>query len=182
MDKRLETYFDENLRDLPRDPEGLKSYTVELEESLKLLSDPLKRASLLGQLGVHLRTLGHLDQAEFKLKEALRLVESNDLGIQREVVQKIRLAHVLQWKKYFRASDELFKEIINVCRSNKDAEGYLDFALQHAGKNLYDQNRLGEALVLFQEALQIRIKKSSPQDQIESTQLAIQRTKALLSK
>ncbi len=112
MDSRSEYYFDENLRDIPKDPEGL---------------------------------------------------------------------HVLQWKKDFKGSGEFFKEVLQICRSNGDAEEYLDFALQYAGKNLFDQNKYSEALILFEETLIIRQHKKSPQDQIDSTLLAIQVTKTRLS-
>ena len=181
MDSRLEYYFDENLRDVPKDPEGLKAYTVELEESLKTVTDPRARVRILGPLGVHLRTLLLLNSAEEKLTEALRLVQNHRLGIQMEVVQKIRLGHVLQWKKDFKGSGEIFKEVLQICRVNRDAEVYLDFALQHAGKNLFDQNKYSEALILFEEALIIRQHKNSPQDQIDSTLKAIQVTKTCLS-
>lgn len=181
MDSRLEYYFDENLRDVPKDPEGLKAYTVELEESLKTVTDPRARVRILGPLGVHLRTLLLLNSAEEKLTEALRLVQNHRLGIQMEVVQKIRLGHVLQWKKDFKGSDEIFNEILQICRSNKEAKEYLDFALQHAGKNLFDQNKYSEALILFEKALVVRQQKNSPQDQIDSTLQAIQVTKTRLS-
>lgn len=181
MDKRLEKYFDENLRDNPHDPEGLRLYSFELEQSLKLTTDPLKRIRLLGELGVHLRTLGELDRAEKSLRDALKIIQENSLGIKWEVQQKIRLAHVLQWKRSFNASDSLFSEVISTCRDNVDAALYLDFALQHAGKNFFDQNRLNEALAYFEEAMSIRLKRQAPQDQIESTDLAIKRTKFLLA-
>lgn len=181
MDKRLEKYFDENLRDNPKDPDGLRHYCLELEQTLKLTTDPLKRTRLLGELGVHLRTLGELDQAEKSLRDALKIIQENNLGINWEVQQKIRLAHVLQWKRSFNASDSLFSDILTTCRSKIDAALYLDFALQHAGKNFFDQNRLREALACFEEAMSIRLKRQAPQDQIESTDLAIKRTKLILA-
>ncbi|MFS4458010.1 hypothetical protein [Bdellovibrio sp. HCB2-146] len=181
MDKRLEKYFDENLRDNPKDPEGLRNFSIELEQSLKLTTDPLQRIRFLGELGVHLRTLGDLDRAEQCLRDALKIIQENNLGIKWEIQQKIRLAHVLQWKRSFNESDSLFSEIINTCRSNVDATIYLDFALQHAGKNFFDQNRLREALAFFEETMSLRLKRKAPQDQIESTDLAIKRTKSLLA-
>lgn len=181
MDKRLEKYFDENLRDIAKDPDGLRGYIVELEKALESAENPLQQIRLLGEVGVHQRTLGELDSAEQSLRNALRTAQENQLGIKWEIQQKIRLAHVLQWKRTFKASDSLFEEIIGICRANADASIYLDFALQHAGKNFFDQNRLKEALALFDEAMALRLKRQAPQDQIESTLLAVERTKARLS-
>lgn len=180
MDKRREYYFDDNLRDIPKDPEGLKALTIELEESLKEITDPRAKVRILGPLGVHLRTLQLLDQAQEKLLEALRLIQNHNLGTQWEVIQKIRLGHVLQWKKDFNASDVLFNEVLKTCRENKEAGEYLDFALQHAAKNLFDQAKYQEALALFKEALVLRKNKNSPADQLESTLHAIQITKTRL--
>lgn len=180
MDKRLEKYFDTNLRDVSKDPEGLRDYTVELEQFIKFATETQQRIRLLGELGVHLRTLGELDRAEHSLRNALQIIQEHGLSIKWEIQQKIRLAHVLQWQRVFKQSNNLFGEIINTCRSNADASEYLDFALQHAAKNFFDQSRLKEALVFFEEALALRLKKQAPQDQIESTLLAIERTKSLL--
>lgn len=181
MDKRLEIYFDENLRDVPRDPDGFGHYVVEIEASLKEVANPQQQVRLLGELGHHLRVLGDLQKAEQLLRKALQIVHDHKLGLQWEVQQKIRLAHVLQWKREFKASDRLFSEVIAVCRSNSDVDMYLAFALQHAGKNLFDQNKFREALELFEEAMNIRLERRAPQDQIESTELAIKRIKSLLA-
>jgi tetratricopeptide (TPR) repeat protein len=180
MDKRLEKIFDENLRERPSDPVGLREYTKELVQALEGESDPKKRVSLLGELGVHLRSLEDLDDAEKSLLEALQIIKENNLGIGREVQQKIRLAHVYQWKKSFKISDALFTEVIEVCRANSEVSRYLAFALQHSGKNQFDQGKLREALSLFEEALVIRMKENAPEDQLESTKLAVRRTKVLL--
>lgn len=180
MDKRLHKYFDESLRDVPTDPEGLRSYTRELEQSLLVTTNFEQRAKFLGELGVHLRTLGELDQAEKCLRESLGIIEDRNLGLKKEIQQKIRLAHVLQWKRNFKKSHELFDEIISICRAHDEVSGYLDFAFQHAGKNLFDQKKYKEALVFFEEAFKLRKKKQAPQDQIDSTLMAIERTRSLL--
>jgi hypothetical protein len=39
---------------------------------------------------------------------------------------------------------------------------------------------LKEALTFFEEAMTLRLKRQAPQDQIESTLLAVERTKSLL--
>ncbi|WP_168196673.1 tetratricopeptide repeat protein [Bdellovibrio sp. ZAP7] len=180
MDKRLEVKEDENLRSVPVDPIGLRKYVIDLLGSLATASSHAKRVSILGEAGVHLRCLGDLSEAEQVLREALRIVEEEQLGLRKEVQQKIRLAHVLQYKKQFKYSDKLFKEVIEVCRVNDKANGLLHFALQHAGKNLFDQNRFTEALALFEEAMELRLKQEAPEDQIKSTAQAIARTKSLL--
>lgn len=180
MDKRLERTFNENLRDIPCDPTGLMQYTDELKKSLLTTTDPKKRVSLLGEIGVHLRSAGELDLAAKNILEALKIITENQLGIKWEIQQKIRLAHVVQWQKNFKESNILFDEIISTCRSNPDAGDYLDFGLQHAGKNFFDQSRFKEALILFEQALELRIAREAPKDQINSTSFAIERTKRKL--
>lgn len=180
MDRRLEFIFDENLRDVPCDPNGLREYTNELGSSLLSTIEPKKRARILGEIGVHLRCLGDLDSAEGRLLESLKIIKDNHLGVKQEVQQKIRLAHTLQWKKDFNQSNLLFDEVLTLCRSCKEAGDYLDFALQHAGKNFFDQGEYRKALGYFSEAMVLRNSRQAPSDQIESTALAINRTKVLL--
>lgn len=180
MDKRLEIYFDENLRDVAVDPAGLRGYVQELQQSLLTVSDQLQRVRIQGEMGVYLRILGDLGRAEDFLREALQIVQNNNMGIRLEVQQKIRLAHVYQWQKNFEKSNQLFAEVIGLCRTRDEAQFYLDFALQHAGKNHFEQRDFSKALSCFQEALDLRINKKAPQEQIESTQLALQRTKQLI--
>ncbi len=180
MDKRLEIKFDENLWDIPCDPNGLKEYTNELRQKLKSSITPIERVRTLGELGTYLRSLNDLVSAQNYLLEALELTKNNHLGIKLEVQQNIRLAHVLQWQKRYNESDFLFNKIISACRINSEANLYLDFALQHAGKNLFDQSRFSEALLCFEEAMKLRIQRNAPEDQIASTNFAINRTKTLI--
>ena len=130
----------------------------------------------MGEIGVYLRQLKQLDEAEEVLHKALLLIETHLLGVKFEVQQKIRLVHVYQWKKRFKDSNNLLLETIQKCRELPEVSGYLAFALQHMGKNLFDQNRFDEALTHFEEALQLRIEQNSPVNQIDSTKLAIQVT------
>lgn len=181
MSPRPELTFDEYLREVPTEVAVLSAHIEKLEQSLALISDPQKIVSTLGELGTLLRIQGDFEKAEDKIRSALKIIAENKLGLRFEIQQKIRLGHILQWKKQFAQSNDLFSEIISSCRTCIEAQIYLDFALQHAGKNLFDQMRFKEALQAFEEALQLRLERQAPPDQITSTQIAIQRTKELLS-
>ncbi|BDA65879.1 hypothetical protein CAL7716_000450 [Calothrix sp. PCC 7716] len=88
------------------------------------------------------------------------------------IVSMIRLAHVYQWQKQYAKSEELFKEAITLCQTKPEISTYLDFAYQHLGKCKFDQKQYEQALHYFEQAKQLRIKKSDS-SLIESTQLAI---------
>ncbi len=111
MDKRTQTTFDENLRSIPVDPQGLREYTKELLQGLRSDLELRKRVSILGEAAVHLRILGDLNDAEKMLKEALEIIKNQQLGIKIEIQQELRLAHVLQDQKKFQHSDELLKSV-----------------------------------------------------------------------
>jgi tetratricopeptide (TPR) repeat protein len=175
-----EFIMDQNLREIPKDPSGLWNHVENLKATALTIENPSERAAVLGEIGLYLRILGELDEAEFYLLESLDLISEHNLGLKREIQQMIRLAHVLQWQKEFTESTRVFDQILEVCRQDEDAEFYLSFALQHAGKNLFDQHRYEEALSLFEEALEIRTRQRAHSDLLESTKLAIQRTKELL--
>lgn len=180
MLKRPEFVLNENLRFVPKDPSILQTHVEDLKKNLEQITEPKDRVSLFGEIGVYLRQLNSFQEAETYLQNALELIAQNNLGIAKEVQQKIRLAHVWQDMNAFNKSNTLFAEIIHVCRSNTEASPYLDFALQHAGKNEFDQGRYQSALAHFREALELRLLKNSAADQIESTRAAIQRTQELI--
>jgi len=175
-----EFYFDENLRGRPKDLEHLEKYIQRMQEEADILVPPKSRMSLLGEMGVFLRSADRFTEAEEVLKEALEIVQINNLGQGFEVQQKIRLAHVYQEKNEFAQGDSLFLECLTLCEANESLAHYLPFALQHYGKSLFDQARYPEALKFFEKALVLRIKSKASQDQIDSTQLAIQITKKRL--
>jgi tetratricopeptide (TPR) repeat protein len=181
LDKRLDRVTNDRLRDEPRDPEGLREYVSELNVALQSEKDPKVQVRLLGEIGVHLRSLMDLEIAKEKILQALEIVKKNELGVKLEIQQKIRLAHVLQWQGLYDESNILFEKIISTCRSDDQAKVYLDFALQHSGKNLFEQKRFSEALTQFEEAMSLRVKRSAPTDQIDSTKFAIEKTKEALN-
>lgn len=175
-------YDDKTLRESPQNPEGLRQFILHLEDKLDQSLDASTQVSILGEIGVYLRILGQFDQAEDKFLKCLELIKSNSLGAKKEVQQKIRLAHVYQWKGDFQKSNQIFEKILSQCHHDLDAGTYLDFALQHAGKNLFDQEKYQAALECFTKALKVREGKNSPEDQIVSTHRAIQETKRRLGK
>ena len=164
---------DETLHETAQNPEELFRYIEALKIEILAASDPPKKVRLLGETGVYLRSAGRLDEAEIFLLQALALIETHNLGLKIETQQKIRLAHVYQWQKNFFGSDELFEQVLNTCRQQAEAETYLHFALQHAGKNFFDQQQYKKALVFFEEALKLRNERVCPVDQIESTEKAL---------
>jgi putative (di)nucleoside polyphosphate hydrolase len=178
--EKPEFYFDENLRGRARDPEYLNKYIQRMQEEALVLVAPKSRMSLFGEMGVFLRSADRFDEAEEVLKEALVIAQQSKLGLGFEVQQKIRLAHVYQEMKDFELGDELFLECLTLCETNESLAHYLPFTLQHYGKSLFDQGKYQEALNYFERALVLRIKSKASQDQIDSTQLAIQITKKRL--
>ncbi|MGZ3775573.1 MAG: tetratricopeptide repeat protein [Pseudobdellovibrionaceae bacterium] len=157
------------------------SYIAQLKDSLKTSKDLAERVNLQGEIGVYLRSLDQFVEAEAFLQEALQLIKENGLGVRKEIQSKIRLAHVFQEAKQFKKSDSLFCETLKICQTDSKAAPLLHFALQHAGKNEFDQGNLLPALQYFEEALSIRLRDSAPSDQRDSTQTAIARVKEVLA-
>lgn len=177
QDSRLAYTFDADLREVPSDLAGMEKYVQELQESLAIELEHRERVRRLGELGVYLRILNQLDSAEKSIRHALAIVDANNFGVGLRVQNEIRLGNILQWKKSFVESNLLFEKTIEQCRSHLDGKKFLGFALQHAGKNLFDQKKFQEALDLFQECLALRERMQSPVDQLESTRFAILMTR-----
>lgn len=174
-----EFFLDLNLRFRPVDLVHLNEYIQFLHDQLKTLHEPRELVRTLGELGVHLRSADRFTEAESALIKALEIIAEAKLGVAAEIQQKIRLAHVYQEQKDFVRSNALFDECLAVCQKEK-LDHYYPFALQHQGKNMFDQKRYAEALGFFERALKLRLGMGVPQEQIQSTEQAIERTRELL--
>ena len=164
-------HFDEHLRDIPDDRAGMEGAARLLESKLSAGGmETQDRISTLGTLGVYLRILGNLDEAQTRLKQALAL--ATEQGNERAaLVNTIRLGHVFQWQRRFEEADRLFAGAVEQCERNPHLRQHLDFAYQHYGKSKFDQGRYEEAEALFKRALDIRQEKGD-ESLVESSRLA----------
>ncbi|MDP9364014.1 MAG: tetratricopeptide repeat protein [Chloroflexota bacterium] len=172
--------FDKRLREVPNDPAGMARAVAEIEARLAAgVSDPGERMRALGTLGGYRRILGRLDEAEATLREAVALARQT--GNERTLLaNEIRLAHVLQWQERFAEADALFVAAVARCKASPELTGLLSFALQHAGKSLFDQGRDAEAAERFAHALSLREAEGDP-DLIASSRLALVAARARLT-
>ncbi|MBB6448099.1 tetratricopeptide (TPR) repeat protein [Geomicrobium halophilum] len=171
----MSVHFDARLKEVPDDEEQMKKGISFLKEKVVDENHP----KLAGLLGVYSRILGNLQEAEWYLNESIEMYRDNHnkRGL---VANKLRLAHVFQWKENYYQADTLFKEVmIEIKQDSALKDVYLDFAYQHYGKSKFDQEDYHEALELFQQALTIRRKKGD-YGLIQSTQQAILQTKECL--
>ena len=172
--------FDENLREVPLDPAAMEHKISDLKAAAE--SESMKeRAAALGEMGIYLRILNRLEEAEEAIDEALLLVLKHALGPRMEVQQQLRLAHVYQWQKRFNLSTRIFKEMTLYCMTEPGLTDLLDFVWQHSGKNLFDQKMYAEALRAFKKALELRVKRGAPEDLLASSRIAVQRTEQLIA-
>ncbi len=164
--------IDEDLREAPKDLNLVLSRIDEVAAAMNEDVETEDRVRHLGELGFLYRTIGELDAAEAFLGEVMELIEEDDLGPRFYVIYGIRLAHVWQWQMRFEESNPMFDSIIEVCEKVTECQDLLDFALQHMGKNLFDQGRFDEAALFFEQALLLRLKKCDKK-LIESTKRAL---------
>jgi tetratricopeptide (TPR) repeat protein len=173
-------HFDDNLHDVPDNEAEVQQRVSLLKETLVSTTQPLERVQLLCEIGTGLRMLIQLDEAKNHLKEAVDICETFQLDIKTTTRAQLLLAHILQWQGNFLKSNRLFGELIITVEAEIGASKLKAFVYQHAGKNLFDQKLYPQALKFFEKALKLRQSENAPQDQIDSTKLAIQVTKSKL--
>lgn len=174
MDERF--YLDENLRYIPKDSSKIESLCGSLKYMVDHSSDALETVNLMGELAFYLDSLNKHQEAKDFLTNALALILQNELGVLKEVQNKIRLASVHSHLGEYEASTEMFQELIILCEENEEAIDLLDFVLQHSAKNLFEQKKYSQALLQLNRALSIRIVKESSKQLIASTKDAIKKT------
>ena len=154
----------------------MENFVLEQKQKLTSISDPLKRVKVMMNIGGYSRMLNKLEEAKRFLSEAMSLIKKHDLGLKLWVINGMRLAHVYQWKKDYKTSEQMFYNFIKVCKSKKEVSVYLHFAFQHIGKLYFDISKYDIALQSFERALEIR-KDVGDKDLIKSAQFAIDLTK-----
>lgn len=169
------SHFNEDLWDIPDKPDEWYEFVADLTAKLGLEANQAMRLEYLQHLGMALRTLQQLDQAEKYLMQAVSLSYSHPNKV-RLLQNLIRLAHVYQWKKEFAKAHLLFDQAKALMAETTVSEILTAAYHQHLGKLLFDEALYKDARVEFETALVLRTKISAPKDQLESTQASLRET------
>lgn len=169
--------FDAALREAPLDPAAFAAAVDERVEAIgHARSQPARMLAMLGEITPLLRIAGRLEDARRTASEAIALAEL--LEDPRDAfVNRIRLAHVMQWERRFELSNPLFDQLVAQVHGTPELADLADAVLQHAGKNLFDQGRHAEAARCFREALKLRRAKGD-EALMESSAEALRVTQA----
>lgn len=170
-DDPLEPGYDpQTLRELYPDPAPVRERISELRIEIRTAPDEVAELLARGELVARLRGLGELEDA---LAEGLRAVDRAELAgtPAQQHLARLRLANVHQWRGEFAESNLAFTELVNaIAQFGPVIEA---FTHQHAGKNAYDQGHYADARDHFARALAIRREFELDDDQIASSELAL---------
>jgi tetratricopeptide (TPR) repeat protein len=176
---------DERLRDVPRDAGAVAGAVEQARAALgdaRHAGDVAAQQYLLGYLGNACRLLGRTDDAIAYLTEGLRLARAAG-DVRRSVVATIRLGEAYRCRDEYSTAMALFRDAQERTRATAELAELEDFALQHLGKCLLDQDDCAGALPVLERALALRQAKGNPQ-LVTSTEraLALVRSRALHSR
>ncbi|PSL36790.1 tetratricopeptide repeat protein [Labedella gwakjiensis] len=147
-------------------------------ERLDELGD-LRSLTALCEKAWLLKVAGQLDEALDVANEAVRLARFT--GDRKELVRpRLLRAQVLQFRGSY---DDAIHEL-NACVDEAHTHEwtlYEAFSLQHRGKVYFDLERFEEALADFQAAAELRRELGAPDEQIESSLIAIAVTESYLA-
>jgi hypothetical protein len=163
-------YDAETLREVYADPDAVRARIAEVRHEIRIAPDEIAELLARGELVALLRGLGDLDDA---LDEGRRAADRADMAgtPPQQHLARMRLAQVHHWRGEFAESNMLFTELLNgVAQFGPVIEA---FTRQHAGKNAYDQGLYSEAEIQFVFALTLRESFELPDDQIESSRIAL---------
>lgn len=173
------TTFDERLREFATDADAVTAAIEAAEASLataRTHDDDHAVRRLLGYLGNGYRILGCPTEAIARLQECFELADaSNDA--RGRTVARIRLGEAYRCCDRLEESEMSLRAALAETHANARLADVRDFALQHLGKCLTDQGRVGEAVTSLEEALSLRKRKRN-KNLIASTELALARAKS----
>ncbi len=155
------------------DPETLREIidVHECTERLAELGDQRSLPALLERVWL-LKVLGKLEDALVISEQSVRVAR---MGGTRKDLLRARILHasVLQFRGAYAAAHQE----LTTCAEEADGQGWTAlaaFALQHRGKVSYDADDYADARADFKRALFLRQEAGAPEDQLESTLLAIE--------
>ena len=172
--------FNNNLREIVDNKADYEKVIDGLNSKLDS-STTEEQITILGSMGVMLRIINKLSESEVALNSALNLARELRLS-DKIFITTIRLAHVYQWKKEFKKSEELFLSVEHTLEDNNINPALKAAYYQHYGKLKFDQELYQIALDLFRTSLKIRLEIGAPHNLIESSQQAITETEKRIAK
>ena len=155
------------------DPETLREIVdlQECRERLEELGGQRSLAAILERVWL-LKVLDRLDDALVVSEEAVRLARM--AGTRKDLL-RARVLHATV--QQFRGAHAAAVHELNMCVEEAEGQGWAAlaaFACQHRGKTFYDAGDFASARVDFKKALFLRQEAGAPEDQLESTLLAIE--------
>ena len=177
-DLALAWRFDARLREVPVDAAAFAAAVDRrVDDIAQARSQPARLLAMLGEATPLLRIAGRLEEARRTASAAIALAELLE-DVRTAYVNRIRLAHVMQWECRYELANPLFDQLISQARASPELADLTDTVLQHAGKNLFDQRRYAEAARCFREALTLRRAKGD-EALMEASAQALRITQAL---
>lgn len=170
MSQLAYSFDPETLRETYADPAAVRRRIDELRAEVRGAPDDIAELMARGELVGLLRAAGRLDEALAEGRMAVDRAELVGTPAQQHTA-RIRLAHVHQWRGEFGEANLLYTELLAVAEEfGPVIEAYTH---QHAGKNDYEQGHWADARDHFARALEIRDELELPDDQRESSRLAL---------
>ncbi|PIP93199.1 MAG: hypothetical protein COW00_11075 [Bdellovibrio sp. CG12_big_fil_rev_8_21_14_0_65_39_13] len=176
----MSTQYNDLLRDVPVNPQDMERGIAFLKEKMDMSNSEKEKAKMLNLVGVYLRIVGKLEEAELMLADSHTIYTNLKEMVLAEGVA-LRLAIVHQYMGDFNKADAVFTRIIKEVEQNHNRElaVFHDFALQHYAKSLFEQKRYQKALDLLLKVHGMRLLKGD-MHLIESTEIAIQKTRQMM--
>lgn len=175
-----QSFFDQNLREIPIHPEEWEKYIQQKKETLATTKSDEDKLNLLAQLGYAHRVLMKLDEAESYLFQALALSFYHP-DKSKLIQNSIRLAHVYQWKNNFAKAHLLFDQAKMILNEEAALDGLAAAYHQHLGKFYFDQGFVRLAQHEFELAFKIRTRINADVELLNSTQNCLDRVRKLNS-
>jgi hypothetical protein len=174
--------IDLTLRERAEDVGSMKQGIKFLREKLAEETDDYISAGLLSMIGSYERIVFELSESETALELSIEKYKAAGKKAQ-ALGAKLRLAITYQWKKEFIEADNIFMETITKLENTEEPKllHYLNFALQHYAKSLFEQHRNELALENFVAVLEYRL-VAGDMKLIEDTQNCIEKTKLAIKK
>lgn len=158
-DYNMNFVYDNDLREVPEDPESMGEGFAALLEAAEKEEDEVKKAVIESKAAMYARVLGLHEDSENLFVDAIKILKAHEMSKQAtELRTRLAVTHLMMGKE--EEANKIFDQIVEKAVTNPKDENLSKLkaiCLMAQGRSKFWNNQLPGAIRCFKEAAEIKL-------------------------